>query len=45
MAVVVAKHSTYAFVTFDLACDASNFIARFNDLVAETLMISLGMKM
>ena len=43
--VVVLQHAAKPFTALDLSGDASNFITRFDDLIAEPLMISLDMIM
>jgi len=42
VAVVAPQHSTESFATLDLSSDSTNFFARINQLIAESLMIPFG---
>lgn len=42
---IVLEKSTESFTTFDLSTDQSNFLARFDQLVAQSLMVSFSMEM
>ena len=42
---VVLQHSTKPFSTFDLSGNGTDIVARINQSVAESLMISLGVVM
>ena len=41
--VVVLEHATKPFTAFDLTCDDTNILIRLDAMVAQALMISLGM--
>ena len=40
---VVLQHATESFSALDLASDGTNILIRLDELVAQALMISLGM--
>ncbi len=42
---VVFQQPTQSFATLDRAINLADFVTRFDDLVVQPLMISLGMKM
>jgi hypothetical protein len=41
--VVVLEHATKPFTAFDLTSDGTNILIRLDEMVAQALMISLGM--
>ena len=40
---LVLEHATKPFTAFDLTCDDTNILIRRDKMVAQALMISLGM--
>ena len=40
---VVLEHATKPFTAFDLTSDGTNILIRLDEMVAQALMISLGM--
>ena len=45
VAIIVPQHTTEPLTAFDVANNLTHFVSRFDDLIVEPLMVSLGMIM